>query len=303
MYWKTKARLQRIFSALPGGDHGNYFLQRHVTHSIPKNDDDFRFRVRLAREILDLVRKHATGTVGDLTFFEFGAGADLIGPLAFYAMGVNRQLLIDRSTLLRRSLVSDTLEKFARIGPRLGFSRLPVGRDHRPSRDRRDALRDEFGIDYRAPVDARATGLPERSVDVVTSNSTLEHVPQDELPALLNDCRRILRPGGLLAMRVDYEDHYAYSDVRVSPYNFLYYSEAEWKRYNPALHFQNRLRHSDYGERFRAAGLDILEEHRLDAGPETLAQLDATRLDARFRGYDLADLTVRKCTFLMRRGA
>ena len=101
-------------------------------------------------------------------------------------------------------------------------------------------------------------------------------------------------------MRIDYEDHYAYSDRGLSPYNFLYYTDAEWAKYSPSLHYQNRLRHRDYLELFAEQGLEVLAQHRLDAGPLTLAQLDTAKLDARFRRYDLADLTVRKCTFLLR---
>lgn len=290
MNWKLKARLQRVFSAIPGGERCNYLLQRYVSHSLPRDDHGFVFRAKLAQDILGLVREKASGPVPGMAFFEFGAGSDLIGPVIFWAMGVERQILVDRSALLRPALVQGTLEKAARLGPKLGFVRLPL----------RSALLEELGIDYRAPVDARVTGLAAGSVDVVTSNSTLEHVPYGELGPLLTECRRILRPGGLLCMRIDYEDHYASFDPRLSPYNFLYYADAEWERYSPSLHYQNRLRHRDYLELFAQLGLEVLDERRLEAGPRTLAQLDTGRLDARFRRYDLADLTIRKCIFLLR---
>ena len=103
-------------------------------------------------------------------------------------------------------------------------------------------------------------------------------------------------------MRIDYEDHYAYSEHTLSPYNFLYYDDAAWEQFNPALHFQNRLRHSDYVALFAQAGLTLLAELRVEAGDQTLAQLDRNRLAPRFRRYDLADLATRKCTFLLRSG-
>ncbi len=291
MHWKHKARLQRLFSAMPGGERCNYLLQRFVTRTLPLDDDGFLFRARLAQEILGLVRRDPSQPLGDTVFFEFGAGADLVGPITFHAMGVERQILVDRSALLRPALVRDTLAKAARLGPHLGFVRIP-----------RRALEAELGIEYRAPADARATGLATGSVGIVTSNSTLEHVPHDELLPLLAECRRILRPGGLMGMRIDYEDHYAHSDRGLSPYNFLYYSDAEWAKYSPSLHYQNRLRHGDYLRLFAKVGLEVLEERRLEAGAQTLAQLDTGRLDARFRGYDLADLTVRKAVFVLRSG-
>lgn len=290
MNWKLKASVQRVFSALPGGGRCNYFFKRWITRNLPRDDNGFIFRSALAREILELVRENARRSIPEMTFFEFGAGDDLIGPVTFYAMGVNRQILVDRSALLRPVLVQATLEKARRLGPRLGFVRLPA----------HGARFEDMGIEYRAPADARATGLAACSVDIVTSNSTLEHAPIDELPALLIECRRILRPGGLLCMRIDYEDHYGYSDPRLSPFNFLYFTDAEWAKFNPSLHYQNRLRHRDYVELFGRQGLEVLDQRRLEAGPETLSQLDESRLSAKFRRDDPADFTVRKCTFLLR---
>lgn len=292
MHWKSKARLQRLLSALPEGERWNYFLQRYATRSLPFDDHGFEFRAKLAQEILGLVRRGRDFSAVSTTFFEFGAGADLIGPITFYAMGVDRQILVDRSALVRPTLINDTLEKAARLGPQLGFVRFPD-----------TSKLEKLGIQYLAPVDARSTGLASGSVDVVTSNSTLEHVPFDEIPQLLAECRRILRPGGLLCMRVDYEDHYAYTSPGLSPFNFLYFSATEWRRYSPSLHYQNRLRHSDYLKLFAASGFEVLKADRLDAGPKTLVQLDTRQLDAQFRNYDFADLTVRKCTFLLRRGS
>jgi SAM-dependent methyltransferase len=290
VHWKHKASLQRFFSAIPAGESFNYVFQRFVTRSLPRDDAGFVFRAGLAQEILELVGHHAPRPISEMTFFEFGAGDDLIGPVTFYAMGVEKQIVVDRSTLARRSLVRGTLEKAARLGPGIGFVRLP-----KPG-----ARPEDLGIDYRAPVEAASTGIDSGSVDAVTSNSTLEHVPQVELGRLLAECRRILRPGGMLCMRVDYEDHYGYTDRNVSPYNFLYYTDSEWEKYSPSMHYQNRLRHRDYVELFAEQGLEVLAERRLEAGPQTLVQLDTARLAPRFRRYEVDDLTVRKCTFLLR---
>ena len=187
MNWKHKARLQRALSALPGGGRVHYLLQRYVTRSLPVSDHGFLFRAGLAKEILGLVQEHRSEPLSGQVFFEFGAGSDLIGPITLFALGVERQVVVDRSVLVRSALLRNTLEKATRLGPQLGFVRLPRSADPK-----------DLGIEYLAPVDARATGLPAGSMDVVTSNSTLEHVPQDEISPLLAECRRLLRPGGLL---------------------------------------------------------------------------------------------------------
>lgn len=300
LHWKIDAGVQRLLSMTPWGESCSYLVKRYVIRSLPIDDRTFQFRARLALEILDLVRPRLALPLGEATFFEFGAGADLVGALTFHAMGVERQVLVDRNPLARPYLLEDALEKVRRLGPALGFARVPDLRGLRPGPELLDALRAGLGIEYRAPADARATGLPAEAVDVVTSNSTLEHVPVDELGPLLSECRRILRPEGWMCMRVDYEDHYGYFDPRVSPYQFLYYSDREWAKYSPALHYQNRLRHSDYLRVFEALGLEVVEQRRLMADARTLDQLDRSRLDARFRDCDPSDLSVRKCTFLLR---
>jgi SAM-dependent methyltransferase len=45
--------------------------------------------------------------------------------------------------------------------------------------------------------------LPTDSVDAVYSISTLEHIPPDELPALMREIARILKPGGSCVLTVD----------------------------------------------------------------------------------------------------
>ena len=61
---------------------------------------------------------------------------------------------------------------------------------------------------------------------------------------------------------IDYLDHYSYFDKKISAYNYLQYSDATWALFNPALHYQNRLRHRDYLDLFYAAGFEVVEEER-----------------------------------------
>src|SRR5436190_601029 len=125
------------------------------------------------------------------------------------------------------------------------LSSVPFGSEvnYLLQRARADARIDESSFVFRAKValaqldaasvalDARETGIDDGSFDLITSNSTLEHVPREDLDALLGECQRLLKPGGLMAFRIDYEDHYAIGDVALSPYNFLQYSEQNWRRY------------------------------------------------------------------------
>src|SRR5262249_8515198 len=100
----------------------------------------------------------------------------------------------------------------------------------------------EGRITYKAPADARNTGLPDNSVDFVFSNSVLEHVPPTDILAIMKESKRIIRPGKFMFHSVNCGDHYAYVDKKVSQLHYLRYSEAAWKFWNNDFQYQNRLR-------------------------------------------------------------
>lgn len=69
--------------------------------------------------------------------------------------------------------------------------------------------------------------VPDASVDIILSNSVLEHVIDPR--AFFSDCRRVLRTGGTMLHMVDYRDHFF-----KYPYAFLTFSESVWSRWlNP----------------------------------------------------------------------
>jgi SAM-dependent methyltransferase len=145
------------------------------------------------------------------------------------------------------------------------------------------------GIAYHAPADAGRTGLADGSVDLVISNSVLEHVPAEVLDALLAESRRILRAGGISLHGVNCGDHYAYADPRITPIHYLRYSERRWRLWNNDILFQNRLRASDFLAAAERAGLRVvLDSHR--ARPELLQRLHELPIDAAFRRYTPEDL-------------
>lgn len=279
--WKLKAVLMGVMSAMPEGHRLNYLLQRHVTRQLPESPDGFRERVEKAAAHLESFTRHG-GITSNATAFEFGAGWDMVGPLAMAAAGVHRQVIVDIWRLARPELVRDTIRRL----------RLPE-----PQGASASELLEAFGIAYQAPGDARATGLPDSSVDLATSTSTLEHIPLDDIRLILRECRRILRPDGLLSFRINYEDHYSFFDGSIGRYNFLRYPAATWRRFNPALHFQNRLRHRDYLGLFEAAGYDLLEDEHPAPDPENLGAVHQE-----FGSYLPEELAIPRATLVYRPG-
>jgi SAM-dependent methyltransferase len=288
MHWKTKAAVQVAFSHLPRGEVLNYFCQRHVFKHLPVDAGTFAELAGTAAHHVANLEKHGTVPLSDGQFYEFGAGRDFIGPLVLWCHGVNRQLQIDIRRLARLELVADTVRRLS-----AGDAELPRVPTAPPAGVDLESLVRGYGIDYRAPCDARSTGLADSSVDYVTSTSTLEHIPAADIALILRETRRILRPDGVASLWIDYQDHYSYSDPSISAYNYLRFEDRQWRLWSPALQFQNRLRHSDHVRLLLDAGFEILAEDRVDGSAEDLALIDGLPLGSKFRNRDRHDLAVR----------
>jgi hypothetical protein len=79
----------------------------------------------------------------------------------------------------------------------------------------------------------------------------------------------------------------------------MYFDETEWKKYNPAMHFQNRGRHSDYLTLFKEVGFEVIMEKAIE-GPWSKYSLDASGLSHQFRGRTQADLRATAGLFVLR---
>ena len=286
MRWVAKAVLQRGLGLVPQGERLNYLFQRHVARSLPAGESVFRRKFARAEQHVAAYEEHGPGTpLGEAVFDEFGVGWDLAIPLSFAALGVGRQVLVDIRPSARVELVNDSLSR---------LERDPI--------QSLAELEERFGIEYLAPCDAGATGLPAESVDFVSSTDVCEHVPEDDLAAIFRECFRLLRPGGAFSCRIDLQDHYSYFDRSLSRYNFLRFSEGAWRLVNSPLHFQNRLRAPDYLRLVRDAGFELAVERPSGPDERGLAELGSLPLAERFRnGYTPQELGVTVLSFVARR--
>ncbi len=97
---------------------------------------------------------------------------------------------------------------------------------------------------------AEALPLPSESVDVVFSFAVLEHVKQPD--AVLARSYALLRPGGWCYHAIDLRDHGDFS----RPVDFLTLTEEEYLQATGGN--ENRLRASQYLERFQKAGFEVV---------------------------------------------
>ncbi len=294
--WKVKAALQAGLSRAPNPEDLNLWFQRRVTHGLPPGDERVLEKVGWARHHVAQYRLRGPRPLGDSRFFEFGAGWDFAQALAQHALGVREQLVVDIRRLGRTDIAEAAVASLVRLMPEFAAASGPGGRDEEATLE---GLLAAYGIEYRAPADARATGLPDRSIDCVTSTDTLEHIPPADIAAILRECHRVLADDGIMSFRVDYRDHWAYFDRRITPVNMLQYSDRRWARYNPSLNYQNRLRHDDYVRLFEAGDFTTLGIDVDTPVPEARAFLAHHGVASEFRHYSDDALLIPSATFTL----
>lgn len=298
MNFKSKSFLQHIFSNIPQGELINYLIQKNVTKTLPGSVDHFLERVQLAYKHFLKFEKYNLLDENSRKYYEFGAGWDLISPISF-ALLEFEVTCIDIRKLIVKQLIADTIEKFSNNAKYLPFqiNRLGFKDRHNPL----DYLREKFNFTYRAPLDARDTKFNSNYFDFVTSTVTLEHIPEEDIFSILNETYRILKKGGILSLTIDYRDHWAYFDKEISIYNFLSYSDREWEKYNPSLHYQNRLRHLDYLNIISKTDfivVEVIPEMATEAEKRILENLF---INKKFREYGVEDLSIRASEIVLKK--
>jgi SAM-dependent methyltransferase len=276
MHWQTKARAFSALSIVPFGTSLHFLLQRYVTRRLPRPEKQVRAIYARTQKLLEQYAMHGAREVNSSTFFEFGSGRDLVVPLAISACGAKHFITVDIERLAKFDLVRSNAALVAKIG---GATR--------PVMSSWSDLKRDWRVDYRAPADARATGLANDTIDCAVSVETLEHIPPDDILDILKETRRILHPDGVAVMQIDYGDHFKGFDPSISSFNFLTYSDEDWQPFQSRFQYVNRLRHSEYVSLFEKAGFEIIlsSPDRRAVEPEILG-----RLAPRFRKFTEEDL-------------
>lgn len=264
----------------------NYAGQRLIMHRFKSVDRPVVDRLARARWFIDAFARHYGRPLGQAGFFEIGSGWHLGIPLSLYTLGVERQTTVDIRRLARVELINKAIAALNRVDGEL--PRRPGA----PIR-RLEELEERFGIVYRAPFDARKMDLAAGSLDCVHATLTFQHIPAAVLRSILLECHRILGRCGLLLAMIDYGDNYAYTDRSITIYNFLRYSERQWRWFNPPLHFQNRMRHTQYLDLLASCGYHVLQQEVNGGTVKDLDALSRLALAPEFSRYSMEDLAVR----------
>ena len=287
MDWRVKALVQGTLSRLPGGMAANDLLQR----TLGKRRDQGEHIDQKVRQdwLVHMTQLHRLGfdPRGKL-LLEIGTGWLPVFPLCFALVGARGCHTYD----LSRHLVSDAVPgTLARLQQHLGALADAAGQPLAEVQARWQqlaaasdgaALLAAAGVEYHAPQDVTRCGLADQSVDLVFSNSVLEHVPGPVIDQMMVETRRVLRQDGLVYHSVNCGDHYAYFDKSLSPVNYLRYTERQWRWLNNDFMYQNRLRPADFLQSAQRAGLHLTME-AWRPRPELLQALDRQAVAPQFR--------------------
>jgi hypothetical protein len=289
MNWRIKGLVQKTLSVAPGGRKVNDVLQ--LTLGALRNFEanvDQKVRADwcvFASHMAELGRP-----IQDLEYLEVGTGWYPTLPVCYFLAGARRVRTFDIHRQLREDWTRRMFLRLKHHLPAIAESAaIPLSQVESRYASLAGAanleqLLRKARIDYNAPGDAAETGLPESSVDVVFSNSVMEHVPPAAIGCILDESRRVLRPGGLSMHSANCGDHYAYFDRRITAINYLTYSSERWHFWDSSLLYQNRLRPRDFVGLAERSGLKV-EMVKFRPRPELLAALPNMRIAAEFAQY------------------
>lgn len=284
MHWRIKGAIQRVLGKVPAGERLHFHLQRRLG-GLRTLDREIEAKVEDWRLMVGHLRTSGFKVAGT-RFFEMGTGWYPTFPFCLYLTGAKSVETCDLNRHLDHELAQAMTKALTRhldmLADETGTPRAEVEARHAAlsaALARGESLEKATGgvVRYRAPADASKTGLPAGELDVVFSNSVLEHVPGDVIAACLRESRRILRPGGVVFHSVNCGDHYAYTDSKINQLNYLQFSDAEWERWNNAFLYQNRLRAIDFTDLARAAGFTV-EIDTSRPHPTRLKQLEGIKV-------------------------
>jgi SAM-dependent methyltransferase len=304
MHWKLKGVLQKSLTFLPKGQALNDHLQlrfgglRDFEENIAEKVGDWTLSLRYLRDCdFDVCGK---------TLCEIGSGWYPTLPICFHLAGVKRVISYD---VVSHTDADLTFRMIRALKLHLGSIADACGVTVDEVRHRYDRLGESnhlktvlnvAGVELCAPADARTTDLLSDSIDLVYSNSVMEHVPKEVIREIMGESFRILRPGGLALHNVACNDHYAHIDSSISFVNFLQYDEPQWRMWNNALQYQNRLRAPEFLDLATDAGLEVIYKKTF-VRPGTVEALRRLDVAPQFRNFSDEDLAATTVDFVARK--
>ncbi|TKB98944.1 class I SAM-dependent methyltransferase [Pedobacter cryophilus] len=302
--WKQKAIVQKIISFLPLSQQINYIFQKYVTKGVNLSDEYFYDRLAHARDHLKAFQKYGNKPI-PATCLEIGTGWYPIVPISFFLVGTDQIYSVDISFLTSKKRIKTTLEKLVtcydlgQLKNHFDFipSKLEITQDILLKYDTLslEEILQKLNIIYLIE-DARKLSLAGNSVDLINSNNTFEHIYPDILIPIMAEFNRVVKKqNGVMSHFIDLSDHFAHLDSSINIYNFLQFSDLEWKWIDNSIQPQNRLRIYDYKQIYSDLKIPISEESFREGN---LGELTQISLADKFKNKPLEETAISHCHFI-----
>lgn len=296
--WILKAIIQKGISFLPYKNKINYFFQKHITKGVVLSDDLFEDRLIHASNHISYFLKTSPDSSGFISL-ELGTGWYPIVPISMYLAGAKSIYSIDIENLTSVKMQRDSILKFMewhknnkiqKYLPDLNLDRLSTLADLTTIKDGHKFSEKWKSLGFNFMVkDARHLPFGDAYIDLIHSNNTLEHVYPNVLNDLFKEFYRILKHDGLMSHFIDMSDHFAHLDRSISIYNFLQFTESQWKLIDNSVQPQNRWRINDYRRLYTENKFNILEELNRKGEIDEVQKL---QIKPPFSLYSVSDIAI-----------
>ena len=294
--WVLKTLLQKGIGCLPHSHAVNAWLQKRITKGFFADESTFQKKLECCRKHLDYFSHLGNSEIRSASFLELGTGSWPIVPIGMHICGISTIQTYDIVPFLNKETLACTLRHFRNyidsgkikdFLPNIQTERLQLFRSILES-DFNDPIKflSELNIDVRIG-DASQTTLKHQSIDFIFSTVVLEHIPQQTVGALLSEFHRISKPTAVMSHLIGLKDQYSDFDKSITPFNFLKYTERQWRFLNNPIIPLSRLRISDYRQLIKDNNFKLIDEES-DLG--SLEELKSIRLAPEFRNYKDEDL-------------
>ena len=267
--WKQKAIVQKTISYLPLSNKINFIFQKYVTKGVNLSDEYFYDRLGHAKEHIKSFQKYADNKIPS-TCLEIGTGWYPIVPISFFLAGADKIYSVDISFLTSKERLQTTLQKFVesyKAGQLKNYihflqDRIDIITNLLAEYEKfsLEEVLQKLNITYLIE-DARKLSLPDNSIDLVNSNNTFEHIYPAILAPILKEFKRVVKKqNGVMSHFIDMTDHFAHFDKSINIYNFLKFSDKQWKWIDNSIQPQSRIRIYDYKHMYSDLSIPISDK-------------------------------------------
>ncbi len=306
MKWTLKAIVQKTISYLPFSEKINYLFQKNVTKGVNLTDAYFIQRLILAKDHFNAYLNFSQNPIPQ-TCLELGTGWYPIVPICFFLAGSEKIYSVDITFLTSKERIRATVDMFIKAQKANELEKyIPINKlrfeklvDISKNYDKLslENILEQLHLVYLIE-DARKLSLLDNSIDLVNSNNTFEHIyPQILIPILKEFKRVVSKSQGVQSHFIDMSDHFAHFDTSINIYNFLKFSESQWKLIDNSIQPQNRMRIDDYKKIYADLSIPIDSENFREG---RLEELKTINLSEPFKSKPMGVNAISHCHFISR---